>query len=266
MRWFSGMAALALIAGTSSLASAQSTGELAKGKWTSLFNGKDLDGWNMKIKGSDLGVNYKDTFRVEDGVLKVSYDKYEKFNGEFGHLFFHQPFSKYKLRIEYRFVGDQCPGGPGWAFRNNGVMIHSQKPETMRKDQEFPVSVEVQFLGGGERGERPTASVCTPGTNIVMDGKLITQHCTDSKSPTLRGDQWVTVEVEAHGDGVIKHFVNGELVLQYEKPQLDPNDPDAAKLIKENNGEKALAGGYIALQSETAPTEFRKIEIMPLDD
>jgi len=266
MRWFSGMAALALILGTSALASAQSTVEPKKGQWTSLFNGKDLDGWNMKIKGSDLGVNYKDTFRVEDGVLKVSYDKYEKFNGEFGHLFFHQPFSKYKLRIEYRFVGDQCPGGPGWAFRNNGVMIHSQKPETMRKDQEFPVSVEVQFLGGGERGERPTASVCTPGTNIVMDGKLITQHCTNSKSPTYRGDQWVTVEVEAHGDGVIKHFVNGELVLQYEKPQLDPKDPDAAKLIKENNGEKALTGGYIALQAETAPAEFRKIEIMPLDD
>ena len=266
MRWFSGMAALALIAGTSSLASAQSTAEAAKGRWTSLFNGKNLDGWVMKIRGSDLGVNYKDTFRVEDGVLKVSYDKYEKFNGEFGHLFFHQPFSKYKLRIEYRFVGDQCPGGPGWAFRNNGVMIHSQKPETMRKDQDFPVSVEVQFLGGGERGDRPTAGVCTPGTNVVMDGKLITQHCTKSKSPTLRGDQWVTIEVEAHGDGVIKHFVNGEMVLQYEKPQLDPNDADAAKLIKENHGEKALSGGYIALQSETAPIEFRKVEIMPLDD
>jgi hypothetical protein len=255
-----------VLVGSSSPSSAQSTGEPAKGRWTSLFNGKDLDGWVMKIKGSDLGANYKNTFQVKDGVLRVSYDEYETFNGEFGHLFFRRPFSKYRLRIEYRFIGDQCKGGPGWAYRNNGVMIHSQKPETMRKDQEFPVSVEVQFLGGAERGDRPTAGVCTPGTNIVMDGKLITQHCTSSKAPTLRGDQWVTVEVEVHGAGVIKHFVNGEPVLQYEKPQYDPEDADAAKLIRENNGDKTLSGGYIALQSETAPIEFRKIEIMPLDE
>jgi len=266
MRWFSGLIALAMLVGMSSPAPAQATAQPAKGRWTSLFNGKDLDGWVMKLKGSDLGENYKNTFRVADGVIRVSYNDYEKFNGEFGHLFFKQPFSNYKLRIEYRFVGEQCPGGPGWAYRNSGVMIHSQKPETMAKDQEFPVSIEVQFLGGPERGNRPTGNVCTPGTHIVMDGKLITQHCNDSKSPTLRGDQWVTIEIEAHGNGTIKHFVNGELVIQYEKPQLDPDDRDAAKLLKANNGEKALSGGYIALQAETAPVEFRKVEIMPLDD
>ncbi len=116
-------------------------------------------------------------------------------SGKFGHLFYKTPFSHYRLRIEYRFVGDQCPGGPSWAFRNSGVMIHGQPPESMRKDQEFPVSIEVQFLGGNGRDKRPTANVCTPGTNIVMGGKLITQHCTDSKAKTYHGDQWVTVEV-----------------------------------------------------------------------
>jgi hypothetical protein len=266
MRRILALATSVLLAGGASPAPAQSTAELPKGRWTSLFNGKDLDGWVMKFKGSDLGENYKDTFRVEDGVLKVSYDKYTKFDGEFGHLFYKQPFSNYRLRIEYRFVGDQCPGGPGWAYRNNGVMIHSQKPETMRKDQEFPASIEVQFLGGPERGTRHTGNVCTPGTHIVMGGKLIKQHCNDSTSPTLRGDQWVTIEVEARADGTIKHFVNGDLVLQYEKPQLDPDDPDGARLIRANNGEKLLTGGYIALQAETAPAEFRKVEIMPLDD
>jgi hypothetical protein len=235
-----------------------------KGQWTSLLNGKDLTGWTPKIKGHDLGENYMNTFRAEDGIIKVSYDRYPKFEGEFGHLFYKHPFSKYKLRVEYRFVGDQVPGGPPWAFRNSGVMIHCQPPESMGKDQEFPVSIEVQFLGGNGRGTRPTGNLCTPGTNVVMGGKLITQHCIESKSKTYDGDQWVTVEAEVHGNGTIKHFVNGDLVIEYEKPQLDNRDLDARKLI--HDGNKMLSGGYIALQAESHPVEFRKVEIMPLDE
>ncbi len=230
--------------------------------WIALFNGKDLEGWTPKITGYVLGDNYADTFRVENGVLKVAYDKYPKFGGKFGHLFYKTPYSDYRLRIEYRFVGAQCPGGPGWAFRNSGVMIHGQPPESMRKDQEFPVSIEVQFLGGNGREKRSTGNVCTPGTNIVMGGKLITQHCTDSTSKTYHGDQWVTVEVEAHGNGIIKHIVNGETVLEYEKAQFDETDADARRLIK--NGDKMISGGSISLQAESHPIEFRKVEILPL--
>lgn len=240
------------------------TSDFKPGEWTSLFNGKDLDGWIPKFVGHPLGENYRDTFRVEDGVLKVSYAEWDEFKGEFGHLFFHKPFSKYRLRLEYRFVGEQCPKGPGWAFRNNGAMLYSQDPTTMRKDQDFPASLEIQLLGGGETGERPTANVCSPSTVFTMDGKLITQHCTNSKSDTFRGDQWVTVEIECRGFGPIKNYVNGKLVMEYEKPQLDPNDPDGARLIKD--GRRDLAGGWIALQAESHPTEFRKIEIMPLED
>jgi hypothetical protein len=258
------LAALTLGVGLCTSASAQTPTEFKTGQWTSLLNGKDLEGWIPKFTGSALGENYRDTFRVEDGVLKVSYDKWDEFKGEFGHLFFHQPFSKYRLRMEYRFVGEQCPKGAGWAFRNSGAMLYGQDPATMRKDQEFPVSLEIQLLGGGETGKRPTANVCSPGTVFTMDGKLITQHCTESKSDTFRGDQWVTVEVECHGFGPIKNYVNGKLVMEYEKPQLDPNDADAAKLIKD--GKRDLAGGWISLQAESHPVEFRKVEIMPLED
>jgi hypothetical protein len=233
------------------------------GNWVSLFNGKDLEGWTPKITGYDLGVNYGNTFRVEDGVLKVAYDQYPRFNGKFGHLFSKRKYGNYRLRIEYRFVGDQAPGGPSWALRNSGVMIHCQAPETMRKDQEFPVSVEVQFLGGDGKNPRHTGNVCTPGTHIVMNEKLITQHCNDSTSKTYHGDQWVTAEVEVHGDGTIKHLVDGATVIQYEKPQLDEKDADARKLIKDGN--KLIREGYIALQAESHPIEFRKVEILELD-
>jgi hypothetical protein len=236
------------------------------GKWVSLFNGKDLEGWTPKIKGSAVGENYNDTFRVEDGVIKVSYAKYGKFKGEFGHLFYKKPFSHYRLRVEYRFVGDQVSGGPAWAFRNSGVMIHGQSPESMGKDQEFPVSIEVQFLGGSGKGQRSTGNLCTPGTNVVMGGKLITRHCTNSTSKTFNGDQWVTAEVEVHGSGKIKHLVNGETVLEYERPQLDPADKDGKALIAARNGEALLTGGTISLQAESHPVEFRKVEVMELKE
>ena len=93
----------------------------------------------------------------------------------------------------------------------------------MTKDQDFPVSIEVQFLGGTGTGERPTANLCTPGTHVVMDGQLITRHCTSSKSKTYHGDQWVTVEIEVHGSRLIKHIIDGQTVLEYTAPQLDPN-------------------------------------------
>jgi hypothetical protein len=232
--------------------------------WVSLFSGKDLTDWTIKFTGHELNDNYKNTFRVENSVLKISYDEYDQFEKEFGHIFYKDKFSHYILRVEYRFVGDQVPGGPGWAYRNNGLMLHSQSPESMSIDQEFPVSIEVQLLGGNGTDERSTGNVCTPGTHIMMGGELITEHCINSSSKTYHGDQWVTVEVEVLGSTVIKHMVNGEIVFEYNNPQYDKEDPDAKKLIKDGN--LVLDEGYIALQAETHPTEFRKIEILNLNE
>ena len=240
------------------------SGQAADDGFVSLFNGKDLTGWKVKITGYDLGDNFGNTFRVEDGLLKVAYDQYEKFDGRFGHVFCDKPFSNYILRVEYRFVGEQVSGGPGWAFRNSGIMIHGQSPQSMRKDQSFPVSIEVQLMGGGGSGVRPTGNVCTPGTHVVMNGKLVTQHCNSSSSKTYHGDQWVTIEVEVHGGKVVKHIVEGKTVMEYTESQLDEKDADARKLIKD--GEKILTGGSISLQAESHPVEFRKIEIRKLED
>ncbi len=231
--------------------------------WVDLFNGKDLTGWTAKIKGHEAGDNFGDTFRVEDGILKVCYDQYDKFANKFGHLFYKDTFSNYVLRVEYRFVGEQAPGGPGWAFRNSGVMIHGQSAESMGKNQNFPVSIEVQTLGGKGKGTRTTANMCSPGTHVVMDGKLQTRHCINSKSKTYHGDQWVTLDIEAHGNGVIKHIIEGEVVMEYEQAQLDPKDGSAKALIKDGN--TALTGGTISLQSESHPVEFRKVQIRILD-
>ena len=226
-------------------------------KWEQLFNGKDLTGWTPKIRYHDYGDNWKNTFRVENGLLENRYDQYEKFDETYGHLFYKKPYSYYLIGVEYRFVGDQVKGGPGWAFRNNGIMFHGQDPQTMKKDQDFPNSMEAQLLGGSGRGTRSTANLCTPGTQFERDGKIITQHCTDSKSKTFDGDQWVRVELLVLADSLVIHYVNGEEVMRYEKPQTDP-----ARGEKEGT---FLKGGTISIQSESHPTDFRKIEIIDLE-
>ena len=248
------------LAGFSGLVNAQ---ENTDSNWIPLFNGKDLDGWIPKFTGQELGVNYRDTFRVENGVFKASYDNWPDFNNEFGHIFYEEPFSHYVLRVEYRFVGDQVTNGPAWAFRNNGIMLHSQSPESMTLDQEFPASIEAQMLGGNGTDTRQTANVCSPGTHYVMDGELVTVHCTNSTSQTYHGDQWVTMELEVRGSDSIRHYVNGELVFEYSDVQLDEDDPDAQRLLAAG-AEIAISGGYISVQAESHPTEIRKIDLLPL--
>lgn len=89
----------------------------ADGEWISLFNGKDLNGWTVKVNGFKAGENPGSLFRVEDGLLTVSYADFWKdsFKDEFGHIFIDRPFTNYHFRCEYRFIGEQVNGGPGWA-------------------------------------------------------------------------------------------------------------------------------------------------------
>jgi hypothetical protein len=233
-------------------------------EWVSLFDGKSLDGWVPKITGYDAGVNFGDTYRVENGVMKVSYDKYDTFGGRFGHLFYKTLFSHYVIAVEYRFVGQQVKDGPDWAFRNSGVMVHGQPVETMRKGQDFPICIEAQFLGGrGDGTPRSTANLCTPGTNVVMNGQLETRHCINSSSKTFDGDQWVRAEIEVHGGGEIVHRVNGETVLRYEKPQIGGGAVSGHDPAVKKDGE-ILTRGSISLQAESHPVEFRKVELLNL--
>ncbi|MCI0664963.1 MAG: DUF1080 domain-containing protein [Acidobacteria bacterium] len=252
-----------LIIHSRSLANEQAKNNPDQKEWIQLFNGKDIKDWDIKIAGYDLNDNFGDTFRVENGVLKVAYDKYDKFGNKFGHIFYRQKFSHYIAAVEYRFLGEQAPEGPGWATRNSGIMVHSQSAKSMFKAQDFPICIEVQFLGGLGRGPRTTANLCTPGTNVEMNGKLHTDHCTNSSSKTYDGDQWVRVEVSVLGDTQIKHVIDGVTVLSYEKPQIGGGAVNNYDVNVKKDG-TLLAEGYIALQAESHPLEFRKVELLNL--
>ncbi|MBB5353582.1 hypothetical protein HNR46_003843 [Haloferula luteola] len=235
--------------------------------WISLFNGKDLSGWIPKITKHPLGENALDTFRVEDGILKVSYDQYDgKFDGQFGHLYSELSYSHYVLRLEYRFHGDPLPDTPGYAVLNSGVMFHTQPPSSLGLDQPFPISLEFQFLADEGKGPRATANLCTPGTNVWKDGKLFTDHILGSSAPTFPAEEWVKVELEVHGSKEAIHRVNGKEVLRYQTLELDPQGQVGATApLFRLGATKELAYGHIALQAEGHEVWFRNIEIKPIE-
>lgn len=252
-----------LLAGISACHSTK-TGKSTDNGWIQLFNGRDLNDWIVKIHHHEVGDNFGNTFRVEDGLLKVRYDQYDAFNDQFGHLYYKQPFSHYHLRVEYRFTGDWRKDAPSYTNLNSGIMFHSQDPRTMPKEQDWPISIEFQLLAGlGDGKPRPTGNMCSPGTNIVYKGKLDERHCIESSSKTYNKDEWVTAELIVLGDSLITHIINGDTVLQYSKPQIGGGVVNRYDPAVKQDG-KILSQGFIALQSEGQPIDFRKVEIKDL--
>jgi Domain of Unknown Function (DUF1080) len=266
-----GVAACVLAAGCASGGASTSSGGSSDPnarEWVQMFNGRDLKDWDIKFAHHPLGENFRNTFRVENGLLEVRYDQWPDFNGEFGHIFYKKPFSYYLVAAEYRFVGNQVKGaGPrnSWAIRNNGIMVMGQMAESMGLDQDFPMSLEVQLLGGLSDGKpRSTANLCTPGTNVHFGDTLITRHCTNSTSKTYDGDQWVRVEALVLGDSIIKHIANGDTVLVYRKPEMGGGSANNMKPGVKVDG-TPITSGSISLQAETAEIDFRKVEVLNLE-
>jgi hypothetical protein len=233
-------------------------------QWTPLFNGRDLHDWIVKIHHHDVGDNFGNTFRVEDGMIKVRYDQYDSFNDQFGHLYYKKPFSNYRLRLEYRFVGKLQPGAPDYTLLNSGLMFHSQDPRTMPKEQNWPISIEMQFLGGlGDGKPRPTGNMCSPGTEIIYNGSIYPGHCLSSTSKTYDGDQWVKAELIVWGDSLVIHRINGDTVLQYSHPTMGGGVVARFDSAIWKPGQP-LTSGFVALQSEGQPIDFRNVEILEL--
>lgn len=247
-----------LFSGCRSQSVADTAGE--QSEWVALFNGKDLTNWTPKFSGAPAGENFKETFRVEQGMLVVSYENYDSLDGVFGHLFHDTSFSSYKLKAEYRFIGAQVAGGPGWAFANNGLMLHCQSPESMTLMQDFPLSLEFQFLGGDGR---PTGNLCTPGCHVKIDSSLRTEHCLmNFEAPSFPVGEWVTAEAVVYRDSILHHIVNGDTVLTYESPIVG-GGLGGLDTLRFPPG-MAMSQGRIAIQAESHPIQFRRLEVLNL--
>lgn len=249
--------------------------------WKPLFNGQNLDGWTIKFADQELGDNFRNTFVWEDDMLRIKYDEYENFDDAYAHMYYDLPYSHYKIRFDYRFTGEQVPGGASWNVRNSGIMLHSQSAESNEFGQHFPVSVELQLLGGLSDGkDRPTGNVCTPGTAVVMGDTINYNHCISSSSPTYDGDRWVSAEAIVLGDEAMYFLIERDTVLSFQSPQIgggfiydnpERKDFTDAGMQRDvdywvNQEGQLLKTGYIALQAESHPIDFRNVEILVLPE
>lgn len=266
--WLAGGVALLIATGCQGKSDTSPTADVAP-KWEAIFDGKTLNGWTPKISMEPVGQDKDKTFEVVDGAIRVSYEGYDKFDDRFGHLFYKDKLSHYRLKLEYRFFGEQLIGGASWANVNSGVMLHSQSPESMELDQYFPISVEGQLLGAlPDNSPRTTGNVCTPGTNVMINGEIETEHCIRTAIPVRPLGEWVQYEVEVLGNGTIKQLINGQPTFEFSGAQYDPADKRLTDLKNANDMMKnglAISDGYIALQAESAPVEFRNIQLMRLN-
>lgn len=234
-------------------------------EWQTIFNGEDLSGWTPKIHHHEVGENYAQTFQVKEGLLQVNYDEYQGFNERYGHLFYQEPFSSFHLKWEYRFTDQWLEDAPDYTYRNSGIMFHSQDPQTILKEQDWPISVEFQLLADAEDGQpRPTGNMCSPGTEVFYEGEMDPRHCINSSSDTYSWDQWVSAEMIVFGDSLVTHLINGDTVLQYTQPQIGGEVANGYDPAIKIDG-KPLKEGFIALQSEGQGIEFREIMIRNLE-
>lgn len=233
-------------------------------EWKTLFNGKDLEGWTPKIHHHEVGENYANTFRVSDGNIQVNYDQYDSFDERYGHLFYKESFSSFHLKFRYRFTDQWMEDAPGYTYRNSGIMFHSQAPETILKEQDWPISVEFQMLADAGNGHpRPTGNMCSPGTEVIYEGEMDPRHCINSSSDTYQWDQWVDAELIVL-DSLVTHKINGEVVLEYTEPQIGGGVANGYDPQIKQDG-KLLSQGYIGLQAEGQGVEFKDIKIKRLD-
>ena len=246
-------------------------------EWIAIFNGKDLSDWTIKFANQDLNVNHRNTFRAQDSMIRIAYNQYDSFNDAYAHMYYNKPYSYYKLRFDYRFTGEQVKGGEDWNVRNSGIMLHSQSAESNDYGQYFPVSIEIQLLGGLGEGKRTTGNVCTPGTALVMDGKVDYRHCISSHSKTYHGDGWVSAEVVVLGGESITHLIENDTVLKYQSPQIgggftNPSREDdwTSRGVVESKEDwiakegGILTQGYISIQAESHPIDFKNIQLLDL--
>ncbi len=236
-----------------------------KNEWQTLFNGKNLDGWTVKIHHHEVGDNYANTFRVKDGAIQVNYDEYDTFDKRYGHLFYDKSFSSYHLKFEYRFTDQWMKDAPSYTYRNSGIMFHSQGPKTILKEQDWPISVEYQILAEEKENQaRPTGNMCSPATEVFVEGSMSPQHCVNSTSKTYKWDGWQSGELIVYRDSLVIHKVNGKEVLQYTKPQIGGGVANGYNPAIKIDG-KALTEGYIGLQAEGQGIEFKSIKIKELN-
>lgn len=223
--------------------------------WVNLFNGKDLTGWVPLIHKSKVGENYMDTFRADsvNKVIRIAYDKYpnQSFDGRIGNLYYNKRLTNYRVRVTYRFIEPQAKNPVSWGRNNSALMIFAVDPYTITGDPQLPPMIELQLLGSPSAGGTTSPNYCDLGGMSMQQHSARCGNNGSGKAPNP-ANQWTTVEAEVHVTGVTKVF------------QLPDTTNPAQTMSGPRYMNQAVTGGFVALQSESQPIEFKDILLKEL--
>lgn len=190
-----------------------------------LFNGLDLDNWNIVVDSED--GEPKDLFYVEDGVMHT-------LGAPFGYIRTKESYSNYKLHVEWRWTNEPS---------NSGVLINVQGKEII-----FPHCIECQLMNGkaGDivlMGKGAGVTIKDSTYMVTSEEKRYMAISKFEDSSEKPAGEWNSYDITSK-DGTLEVIVNG--VLQNSATGM------------------TLTEGNIALQSEGAPLQFRNIYLQPL--
>ena len=196
-----------------------------------LLGAKRITLWNghnfagWKLYITDDTVDVADVWSIKEGVIHCA-------GQPDGYMRTKRKFRDYRLHLEWRWPEEPT---------NSGVLLHASGP-----DQIWPKCIECQ-LKSGSAGDL----VLIGGTGITVDGedkqdveKPFVAIPKKEQSSEKSAGQWNTYEIYCWKD-TIRCYVNG---------------------IPQNEASKATTTkGWICLQSEGSPIEFRNIYLEPLN-
>ncbi|MBS1660432.1 MAG: DUF1080 domain-containing protein [Bacteroidetes bacterium] len=235
-------------------------------KWVSLFDGKDLKGWDTYLQ-MPIGLN-KDPHGVFS-VVKDGGENVIRVSGEdIGALTTKQEYTNYHLQLQFRW-GQQTWGPKKGKKKDSGLLYHSVGPNgadwgAWMRSQEMQIQEgdcgDYWGCAGGVASvpavkKSDSEYVYRAGADLYTfraDDK-IGRHCIKGVDAEKVSGEWNTVDLYCHGDTSV-HVINGKVVMvlyhlgQVEGGQVSP-----------------LVKGKIQLQSEGAEVFYKQVKIQSID-
>lgn len=209
-------------------------------QWTYLFNGKDLEGWHIYLKGTE---NFNGWY-VSDGVLV--FDPSNRTEATNADLVSDQQFTSFELQLEW-MISEKGNSGLFWAVIEEEQYEHTYTtgPELQVLDDNWKEYVE-------ERGDIQRAGSIF---NLMAPSEIVSK-------PAGEWNHYVLHIDHTKNEGFV--LFNGVETLRF-----PVNGPEWEELIaksgfKDSPGFGKAQTGHIALQDHGNQVAYRNIKIREL--
>ena len=248
-----------------------------KNHWITLFNGKDLKGWDTYIgpplddfgkKMSDIAVGLNNDPKQVFTVVNQNGEKVIRISGEnWGGISTKQEYANFHFQLQFKW-GTLTWGQKKQKKRDSGLLYFAVGDNgadygAWMRSQEFQIEEgncgDYWGVAGGTQDipiikKSDSAYVYNPRGELYTfsaNGK-VGRHCTKQGDAEKAWGEWNTLDLYCHGDTSV-HVINGKVMMVlYHSGQM------------ENGKQMELVKGKFQIQSEGAEVFYKHIRVKPL--